>query len=48
MLSVEGGARVSGHAQVVEDQAGIFVELADFLSDVFDTLGFDQADSKAA
>ena len=39
---------IVGHAQVVKEQASVSVELADFLSDVFDTLGFDQADGKAA
>ena len=48
MLSVEGGARVSGHAQVVEDQASVTVELAHFLSDAAHALGLDQTDGEAA
>jgi len=48
MLSVEGGARVSGHAQVVEDQATVTVELAHFLSDAAHALGLDHTDGEAA
>src|SRR6266545_564730 len=48
MLSVEGGARVSGHAQVVEDQASVTVELAHFLSDAAHALGLDYANGEAA
>ena len=43
-----GVARVSGHAQVVEDQAGVFVELAHFLGDAAHALGLDQTDGEAA
>ena len=46
MLSVEGGAGVGGHTQVVEDQAGVFVELAHFLGGAFYTLGLDQTDGE--
>ena len=48
MLSVEGVARVIGHAQVVEDQASVHVELAHFLSDAAHALGLDQTDGEAA
>jgi hypothetical protein len=41
-------AGVGGHAQVVEDQARVSVELAHFLSDVFDSLGLNQSDGEAA
>ena len=41
-------AGVGGHAQVVEDQASVFVELAHFLSDAFHALGLDQTDGEAA
>jgi len=40
-------AGVVSHGQVVEDQAGVFVELADFLGDVFGAFRLDQTDSEA-
>jgi hypothetical protein len=41
-------ARVGGHAQVVEDQASVFVELAHFLGDALHALGLNYADGEAA
>jgi len=48
MLSGANSAGVVGHAQIVEEQASVFVELADFLSDRFRAFRLDQANSKAA
>jgi len=48
-LSSAGGAlRVFRHAQVVEDQAHVAVELAHFLGDAFKRLGLDEADGEAS
>jgi len=41
-------AGVGGHAQVVEYQASVLVELAHFLSDAAHALGLDQTDGEAA
>ena len=43
-----GCTGVGCHAQVVEDQASAFVELAHFLSDATHALGFDQTDGETA
>src|ERR1700758_3184312 len=42
-----GAARVFRHPEVVEEQPWVSVELADFLGDVADASGRDQADGKA-
>ena len=41
-------AGVSCHAQIIEDQACVAIELAHFLGDAFDSLGLDDADGEAA
>jgi hypothetical protein len=46
--SVGGPLRVLRHAQVVEDQAHIAIELAHFLGDALNRLGLDEADGEAA
>ena len=48
MSSKAGVAGIGGHAQVVEDQASVFVELAHFLGDALHALGLDYADGEAA
>ena len=41
-------AGVSCHAQIIEDQACVAIELAHFLGDAFHTFGLDDADGEAA
>jgi hypothetical protein len=43
-----GAARVFRHPEVVEEQPWVPVELADFLGDVGDASGLDQADGETA
>src|SRR5208337_789022 len=43
-----GAARVFRHPEVVEEQPWVPVELADFLGDVADASGLDQADGETA
>jgi hypothetical protein len=43
-----GAARVFRHPKVIEEQPWVPVELADFLGDVADASGLDQADGEAA
>lgn len=42
-----GGAGISGHSKIVEDEACIQDEFAHLLSDATNLFGFDDADSEA-
>ena len=47
-LSARGGARISGHAQVIKNQTDVASELSHFLCNTAYAFGFDYPDGKAA
>ena len=47
-LSARGGARISGHAQVIKNQTDVASELSHFLCNTAYAFGFNQANGKAS